>query len=597
MINWGAIARRFFRLESRDSRGPLAAIIGGYGGYLPLIAVLGLVASLLESLGIGLLIPLLTLLTAGPEPAGMPAPVHQVLAVVRSYPAGTQVSAIGIAVLSLVIVRGLVQTGNVTLMSWVNGRIGRDMRNALSSRILNVEYDFFLKHDGTRLVQIISTDSWLVSEAIYAMLSILPAVLGLFVFGAFLAWLDWRLFLLVLAGTGIIRGLLYLVEKRLKRLSFEVTESNQALGTRMYGLVAAMRVIRIFGQQEREQARFARMTERVRQAMFVSQRTAASIAPGVDVLTSVLFVIVILAGYRLGLTIPTIAAFLVMLSRSQPHARTISEGRIRIAAVRGSIDEVEWLLNQAERPRLAGRSEAVPASQPIRFQGVSYAYPDGNSAVRGASFVIRPGVATALIGRSGSGKTTLVNLLCKLIEPQAGQILVGNVPLAAVAGEAWRERIAIAGQDIELVEGTIAENIAYGHPAASQAAIAEAAKAAGAHRFIEELPRGYGTSVGQLGARLSGGQRQRIGLARALLREPDLLILDEATSAVDAITEQEFMQLLAEHRHFGTALVISHRQSTLAACQDGVVIDDGEILEAGPLHTLEYYRTMAGEAA
>jgi subfamily B ATP-binding cassette protein MsbA len=595
MINRGVLARRLFPLGTRGANGPLARIAANYVRLLPVVALLGLLASVLEGIGIGLLIPLLALLLANAAPAGMPAPIREVFELTQGHSAQAPIIAISAAMLALIAFKALVQVINALLIGWINGSIGRDIRTALSSRILNLEYSFFLRNDGSRLVQIISTDSWSVSEAVLSMLKVGPAVLGLLVFSLFLAWVDWRLFIIVLVGTVIIRGALAVVERRLQRLSIEVTQSNYALGDRMFGIVSAMRIVRVFGQQEREQARFVQLAERVRRAMFGTQRMAAVVAPSLDVLTSLLFVLVLIVGYRLGTSIPAITAFLVLLSRAQPHARTISEGRLQIAAVRGSMQEVEWLLDQTEGPPASTAGTPVDADASIRFEQVSYVYPDGKAAVRDASFEIRPGVATALIGRSGSGKTTLVNLLCGLIEPQSGSITVGGTPLAAIGGETWRERIAIAGQDIELVDGTVAENIAYGRPAASQADVEEAARCAGAAAFIATLPHGYATRVGQEGLRLSGGQRQRIGVARALLRDPDLLILDEATNAVDAISENEFIQLLAAHQHFGTALVISHHRSTLAVCQDGIVIDRGKILAAGPLRELDYYKRMAGE--
>ena len=595
MINRGVLARRLFPLGTLGPNGPLARIAGRYSRLLPFVALLGLLASVLEGVGIGLLIPLLALLLADTAPAGMPGPILEIFGMTEGYSAQARIAATAGAMLALIAFKGLVQTANATLIGSINGSIGRDVRTELSSRILNVEYRFFLENDPTRLVQIISTDSWFVSDAVLSLLQIVPAVLSLLVFSVFLAWLDWRLFILVLVGTAIIRGGMVLIERRLRRLSVEVAESNYALGERMLGIVSAMRVVRVFGQQEREQARFTQSAERVRRAMFVSRRMGAWMVPGVDVMTSLLFVFVLVAGYRMGASIPAITAFLVLLSRAQPHARTISEGRLQIASVRGSMEEVEWLLGQAEvRPSHTGAT-SVPLDRPITFTGVSYAYPGGEAAVSDISFAIQPGISTALIGHSGSGKTTLVNLLCGLVEPQSGTIAVGGIPLAAIDGDTWRQHIAIAGQDIELVDGTIAENIAYGRPAASVAEIEEAARSAGAAGFITGLPESYATRVGQEGMRLSGGQRQRIGVARALLREPDLLILDEATNAVDAISEQEFIRLLAEHRHFRTALVISHRRSTLAACQAGIVLDHGRVVEAGPLHDLPYYRAMPGE--
>jgi subfamily B ATP-binding cassette protein MsbA len=594
VINWAGIRRRVFPLGTKGADGPLAVIAGRYAGWLPLVGALGLVSSVLESVGIGLLIPLVAMLLATGVPQGLPSPIQAIFAMTQGMSPHARITVIGAGILLAIVIKGLVQTANATLIAWVNGSIGRDVRAALSSRILNLDYSFCLENEPTRLVEIISTDSWFVSDAVRATLSIVPAVLALAVFGGFLAWLDWRLFAIVLVGTVIIRGGLFLLERRLRRLSFEVTQSNYALGERMLGIVSAMRVIRVFGQQEREQARFTRSAERVRKAMFASQRTAAWLAPSVDALTFALFVAILLAGYRWGTSLPEITAFVVLLSRAQPNARTIGEARLQIAGVRGSVEAVEWLLGQQVRPA-AHPSVAPRVSEgPVRFDRVSYSYPGGAAAVREASFEIRPGRATALIGPSGAGKSTLVNLLCCLVEPQSGAITVGGIPLGAIGAEAWRERIAIAGQDIELVEGTVAENIAYGRPDASEAEIEEAARTAGADAFVAALPQGYATRVGQGGLRLSGGQRQRIGIARALLRAPQLLILDEATNAVDAISEQELMKLLSEHRHFRTALVISHRRTTVAGCEDGIVIEHGKVSESGPLRTLAYYRAMAG---
>jgi subfamily B ATP-binding cassette protein MsbA len=316
-----------------------------------------------------------------------------------------------------------------------------------------------------------------------------------------------------------------------------------------------------------------------------------------------LFVAILLVGYRTGMSLPATTAFLVLLLRAQPYAQVVSKSRVGIAAARKSLVEVNWLLRcePAQRRVAAGVRQAaddqpIDFDRPIAFENVSFTFPNGNQALHSASLSINPGVSTALIGRSGSGKTTIVNLVVRLLDPAGGTIRLGEQPIAAFDIDAWRSRIALAGQDIELVDGTVAQNIAYGRPGATHDEIVEMARTAGAHAFIERLPRGYETEVGEEGVLLSGGQRQRISLARALLRRPSLLILDEAMNAVDAMSETEIMRLLGEHRHFRTALVVSHRKSTLAACQEGIVIEEGRIRETGPLASLEYFRHMSGES-
>jgi subfamily B ATP-binding cassette protein MsbA len=199
------------------------------------------------------------------------------------------------------------------------------------------------------------------------------------------------------------------------------------------------------------------------------------------------------------------------------------------------------------------------------------------------------------MGESGSGKTTLVNLLCRLLEPQAGAVRLGEHDISELDALSWRRRIAVAGQDSELVTGTVFDNISYGRADAPMDEVVEAARAAGAEEFIAALPQGYDTRLGPSGLSLSGGQRQRIGLARALLAQPDLLILDEATNAVDAATEAEIMMRIWKGGFFRTVIVISHRKLTLGRCDHGIVLDKGRVSEAGPLRDLPYFREMAGE--
>jgi len=228
-------------------------------------------------------------------------------------------------------------------------------------------------------------------------------------------------------------------------------------------------------------------------------------------------------------------------------------------------------------------------SGPIIFDRVSFSYDASGAkapAVHELSFKLRKGRATALIGRSGSGKTTVVNLLCRLIEPQAGQILVDGTLLSELDPTSWRARLGIAGQDIDLIDGTVKENIEYGTPGAGLTEITEAANLADIHDFISGLPDGYNTRVGARGVGLSGGQRQRVGLARAFLRRPEILILDEATNAIDGLSEAAILSLLRKSGWNTTTVVVSHHASTLAYCDDGVVIQDGVLLEAGPLGEL-----------
>ena len=592
-----------YLLPLGDSGGDngLRIIARPYAKWVPVVAVIGFAASLMEGIGIGLLIPLLALLlaNAAPQiPVAIPAPVQTLIGPLNQLDPGWMIAAIVTGILTLIILKGAIQAANDTFIAHIEGRIGADIRNALAARTVELEYPFFLTQQAGRLINIIATDSWLVADTVRWRLKITSAVTGLVVFGILLAWLELRLFAIVLVGALLIRAAVAIPKRRLKILSDEVSHANQFLASRMLAIVDAIRVIRIFGQASQEHSRFVSASAQVRRSMFASQRLSAMIGPASEVAATLIVIAVIYCAYRLGMTIPVATAFLILLSRALPQARMINEANLGIASVRGSVREVEWLLGQQpDKPARSGsaKPDMATINQPIRFENASYAYPDGTRAINGISVTIKPGTVTALMGPSGSGKTSFVNLICRLVAPSSGAIFHGDQPLDDFDAAHWRSHIAIAGQDVGLTGGTVAQNIAYGLPSASRQQIEDAAEAAGAAGFITTLAEGYDAQVGVGGRNLSGGQRQRIGLARALLRRPDLLILDEATSEVDAISEGNIMKLLADKGYFRTALVISHRASTLANCAAGIVFCDGAITEAGPLEQLAYFRAMSGD--
>lgn len=585
------------RRAGSPGRAPLAAIRRQILPSVPLVAGLGLLASLLEGAGIGLFVPLIALMLGGGAAATSPEPLGSLLSWFSDSGLERQTVLLGAAIVGLIILKNVIQALNEGLLASICARMGRDLRNGLAKSLLSVDYSFFLVQDKARLTRIVSNDSWVVIEAVESALALIPAVTALIVFSLLLAWLNLKLFLLVLVGGAAVQAVMSLLERRQRRLSKAFVESSQQLWHHHLTMLQAPRVIRLFGQQEREEQHAEHAIERLWRSVRATNYLNAVVHPAVDSLIALLFVTLLLIAFWSGMSIPAITAFLLLMTRAQPHAKVISRSRLGLASCQHSLEEVDWLIAQAKPlAGSTGPSRRVRLDRPVTFKNVSYTYPDGSRGLEQVTVVIEPGKTTALLGESGSGKTTLVNLLCRLIEPQAGTIRLGEEDAGAFDAAEWRARIAVAGQDSDLVSGTVAENIAYGCASADRAEIETVARAAGAHDFIMALPKGYDSWLEGQGLNLSGGQRQRIGIARALLRKPDLLIFDEATNAVDALSDREIVDLATEHRYFRSMLIVSHRKTTVAACDNGIVLGDGKIIEAGPLGDVAYFRGMAGAA-
>jgi subfamily B ATP-binding cassette protein MsbA len=346
-----------------------------------------------------------------------------------------------------------------------------------------------------------------------------------------------------------------------------------------------MRTIRLFGQEHAEQEQFCRNSTAVRQAFVRTNLIAGITPPLAELLYLPLFLIVLLVAWHAQIGLSSLAAFLALLYRMQPRLKDFDHARVTLGTYGGAIRQVaEQLSAQAASRAHSGVIPYGGLREAIVFERVSFSYRSNGTeapAVAEVSFRVDKGEMLALVGGSGAGKSTLVNLLCRLYEPDRGEIRVDGVPLAELELASWRRRIGFAGQDTELMTGTIGENIAFGRPGADGAAIERAARLAHADRFIAALPQGYETRVGPRGVTLSGGQRQRIALARALLREPDLLILDEATNALDGLSEQAIQQTIEELRGRLTIILIAHRLSTVRLADRVVTMMEGRVIEQG----------------
>lgn len=557
---------------------------------LPAVVMLGLASAALEGFGIGLIIPLLGIIMGQGDQTGMAG----FSAVFQHF--GSNLSerdrliVISVAILGSIVLKNVFAFANTLLTTFIYGKASHSIRSALSEQLLRVGYPFFLQQSPGRLLNIISNESWRASDAIQIMLTAIVSASAAIILLAFLLLLSWQMTLLVTLGLVVVQIAHAVLSANLKAPSRSVASRNSDLASQMLHLVHAGRLIRIFGQESREKATFDQASDAVRRAAFVLLTRQGALPPLTEVLHAMLFLAVVIGAWFVGVSFPLIVAFVILLYRLQPYMRALQMAWSQLQGLSGSLEEVVWMLDPTDKPEPPrGHRPFQGLAQGIKFDDVTFTYSGKDQravVLHSAAFEIRSGRSTALIGRSGAGKTTIVNLLCRFVEPDAGRILVDGSPLDQIDPSQWRRHIALASQDLELVDGTIFENIIYGQDAASAGDAQRAAQLAEAHEFIEHLPQGYQTVVGYRGVNLSAGQRQRIALARALVRDPDILILDEATNAVDGLSEAAIVETLKSRAGRRTTIVISHHHSTISFCDDVVILSGGRVKKQAPFAAL-----------
>jgi len=495
---------------------------------------------------------------------------------------------ISVLLLTFTIIKGIAEYFSSYLMAKIGQSAVLQLRQELYTHLLNQSADFYQKHRTNFLVSRLAVNCSAIELAVSSNLrDILRESFMLIFFLSACFYFNWRLMLAALIIAPIIGGLTSKFSKSLRILAEETYEGNKFLTDTAQEALSNHTIVKAYRAEPREKSRFTKYARLIASANLRAAKISATSPPVIEIIGIVAIVILFYFGLR-EITSGRMEAaqfftFLLLLFRSYDPMRKISRQHNQITQAFAAAKDV-WDILDVDNA-LPEKSDAVklePLQKQIELKNVSFNYDaDEKSVIRDLSLIVPKGEMVALVGESGGGKSSLIKLVQRLHDPTGGAIFWDEVDLRDAAILSLKKQIALVTQETVLFNDTIRYNISYGKPDASDAEIADAARIAFAHDFIEELPNGYDTIVGERGIFLSGGQRQRIAIARAVLVNAPVLILDEATSALDAESERLVQKALANLMRNKTSIVIAHRLSTVRKAAKIVVMERGKIIETG----------------
>ena len=516
--------------------------------------------------------------------------------------------------LALILIKGLFVYGNDYVMARVGQKLAFQLRNALYQRIISAPLGVLREERSGDLMTRITDDVRVWQNLVAAMANIIRSVVLVILFASALFIKSFKLTSLVVLILPLLAYLITFIGRRIRTASTEIQQQSADIYSQLKETLFGIKIIKSFTAEQAEVKRFRTVNWNQYCSAIRRARFAALLPPTIEWLGAVGVATVfglgcweVIAGQ---LSTGWFISYIGMVTWMFKPIKTIGNANSALQQCLASAERIFYLLDFGPETRewngtsnlATEKAESGIKLQNVRgavtFQDVSFAYIQPSTAstgdqaatpksvIKNVSFEAKPGEVVALVGPSGSGKTTLLNLLLRFYEVNSGRILIDDIPISEVNLASLRQNIALVPQDTFLFDGTILENIGYGSAGATDEAIIAAAKRANAHDFITRTSEGYATHTGEAGMKLSGGEQQRLSIARAILKDAPILVLDEATSSLDTQSEALIQESLANLMEGRTSFIIAHRLSTVVRSDKILVIKDGEILETGTHETL-----------
>ncbi|MDU4959785.1 MAG: ABC transporter ATP-binding protein [Sporomusaceae bacterium] len=501
-----------------------------------------------------------------------------------------QLHIITAAIIVLYLLRGAFSYIYGYLMAKAGNRLIADMRQELFGKLQSKDYAYFVNNQAGEVISLFSNDLVLIQQAVAVSIpEFCVEILNVLAILGIMIYFDWQLSLVTFATLPFIFLVVGYFNRRTARIGLLMEDSLAKVSGFLHQVLLSTTIVKSYGREDYEYRKFSEKINQAADEFLSMQRLNAVLVPLVEFLAAIGLTVIIWFGGREviegELTIGGMFAFLVYIINIPTPLRKVAE-----AATGLRMGSVAWERIQGfqAQPRTIfdGGMEPKQAGGLVEFRDVSFRYTQNAGILHHINLTAGPDEIIAIVGPSGAGKSSVANLLLRLYDPSSGGIYIDQVDIRALNLAAHRKRIGFIQQEPILFHGSIRDNIRYGRPKASDACVEWAARMADAHDFILALPRGYETEVGECGSLLSGGQRQRIAIARALILEPAILVLDEPTAALDSQSERQVMASIRRAGRGRTTFLITHRLSILAASDRIVYLADGHIVETGTHYEL-----------